>query len=121
MTGAHRFRALALLPLVFAAPAFSQSPIPPASHWYATTAAHLANGTSLTLGSVPVTLDLRSGWSCSIRLGTAADSRLVRCVKASDALEFSVQCDVARPRDHVQVRLRNDQRDDFIEVGCSPA
>lgn len=111
---------IVLSALSFSVSALSQESSDSSSKWYVATSASLDSGTSPSLRLFSENVALRSGWSCSIRPGMVADSRLVRCVKASDVLEFSVQCDANRPRDHLQVRLRNerDQTHDFIEVGC---
>lgn len=68
---------------------------------------------------------LNSGWSCLVghaKRMAAYEVRTTSCRKGKDVLEFSVQCDRARPQDHVQVRFPNAAGVvvDYIEVGCRP-
>jgi hypothetical protein len=80
-------------------------------------------GGSLRLGDSASVLTLRSGWSCTIGPTSkkpSHEARITLCSKRGDLLEFSVQCETSRPRDHVQVRLRNTPRSssDYIDVSC---
>lgn len=88
------------------------------ARWYATTRQLDSLGASRTLGPDAVQLHLASGWNCLIRPGIATDSRRTTCTRASDTLAFSVQCDVARDNNHVQLLVRAAAGWDFVEVGC---
>ncbi len=64
--------------------------------------------------------ELKSGWSCVIGETSINKARQTSCRKANEAIEFSVQCDVNRPKDHAQVRFGDvsGKYIDFIEVSC---
>ena len=79
---------------------------------------------ALRLGDGSRTLKLAAGWTCvvwPVQKTSAFEGRTTSCRKETEIFEFSVQCDVGRPKDHAQIRFRNDAGIiDFIEVGCRP-
>ncbi len=80
-------------------------------------------GASLNIDDESHTLNLRNGWSCDV--GSASkqlplyEARRTKCTKDSESIEFSVQCERNRAKDHVQITFRSIEKGlDFIEVGC---
>lgn len=63
----------------------------------------LAGGRTCKVSAISRQLPLYEAWTTTCRRGEAV-------------IEFSVQCEQARPKDHAQVRFPDAQ--DFIEVGC---
>jgi hypothetical protein len=93
--------------------------------WYADTRDPAERNHPLKLGHESRTLRPVAGWSCVIwpaKKMSAYEGRTTSCRKGTEMFEFSVQCDRARPKDHVQIRFRDDAGMivDFIEVGCGP-
>jgi hypothetical protein len=92
--------------------------------WYADTRDPSSRNEALRLGDGSRTLKLAAGWTCvvwPVQKTSAFEGRTTSCRKGTEIFEFSVQCDVGRPKDHAQIRFRNDAGIiDFIEVGCRP-
>ncbi|MGH9329017.1 MAG: hypothetical protein ACRD09_01120 [Vicinamibacterales bacterium] len=92
--------------------------------WYADTRDPPARNHPLPLGDGSRTVRLAAGWSCVIwplKKTSAFEGRTTSCRKGTEIFEFSVQCDAGRPKDHAQIRFRDDAGViDFIEVGCRP-
>jgi hypothetical protein len=92
--------------------------------WYADTRDPSSRNEALRLGDGTRTLKLAAGWTCvvwPVQKTSAFEGRTTSCRKGTEIFEFSVQCDAARPKDHAQIRFRNDAGIiDFIEVGCRP-
>jgi hypothetical protein len=91
--------------------------------WYADTRNPAARNHPLQLDAGSITMKLAVGWSCVIwptKKMSTAEGRTTSCRKGTEILEFSVQCDPTRPKDHVQIRFRDDAGviRDYIEVGC---
>lgn len=93
--------------------------------WYVVHQALNEQGTSLTLGTGPLEVALRGGWSCSVRetfpLSVARATECRNVENTDMSIEFSVSCDqFVRLKDHVQVRFkdREGRQIDFIEVAC---
>ncbi|MCA1561138.1 MAG: hypothetical protein LC804_13030 [Acidobacteria bacterium] len=92
--------------------------------WYADHKHPLRRDEPVTLRDGARTFQLASGWWCAVgpasKRARAHESRTTRCRKGADVLEFTVQCDRSRPKDHVQIRFPDSARTvvDFIEVGC---
>ena len=81
-------------------------------------------GNALLIGDGPQRIELGSGWSCVVGTTSKAlplyEARQTACTKGSEAVEFSVQCEPNRPKDHTQIRFRDPQGRlvDFVEVWC---
>jgi hypothetical protein len=92
--------------------------------WYADTRDPASRNEPLRLGDGTRTLKLAAGWTCvvwPVQKTSAFEGRTTSCRKGTEIFEFSVQCDAGRPKDHAQIRFRNDAGIvDFIEVGCRP-
>jgi hypothetical protein len=92
--------------------------------WYADTRDPSSRNEPLRLGDGTRTLKLAAGWTCvvwPVQKTSAFEGRTTSCRKGTEIFEFSVQCDAGRPKDHAQIRFRNDAGIiDFIEVGCRP-
>ncbi len=86
--------------------------------WYATTSA-TANKAS-PIGTEAVSVRLADGRACSIATVGEFGGRQVVCDRGAEKIQFSVQCDANRAKDHVQVRFTSQDGKliDFIEVGC---
>jgi hypothetical protein len=84
------------------------------------------SGTTKTvlLGDGAESIALNGGWVCGVAETSkqlpAYEARQVACRKGGDVVEFSVQCEPARPKDHAQLRFRNSTEKvaDFFEVSC---
>ena len=69
-------------------------------------------------------ITLKGEWKCSVsdtsKQLPAYEARHVGCGKGTEIIEFTVQCEQSRPKDHTQLRFRNKdgQVTDFIEVSC---
>ncbi len=92
--------------------------------WYADTRDPSSRDQPLQLGNGSQTLKLAAGWTCivwPVKKTSAFEGRTTSCRKGSEIFEFSVQCDAGRPKDHAQIRFRDDGGIiDYIEVGCRP-
>jgi hypothetical protein len=92
--------------------------------WYADTRDPSSRDTALQLGNGSRTLKLAGGWTCvvwPVKKTSAFEGRTTSCRKGTEIFEFSVQCDAGRPKDHAQIRFRDDGGIiDYIEVGCRP-
>lgn len=88
--------------------------------WYAGKSNSPASGTteSFELGKSARRISLLTGWICDVGETSSSNAKKTSCVKGTDAVEFSVQCDSVRPNDRTQVRFRSKKNLDFIEVGC---
>ena len=69
-------------------------------------------------------IELKDGWSCVVRptsFGGWYEARQTTCQNDDKIIDFSVQCESNRPKDHAQIRFRNPKGKhlDFIEVGCA--
>lgn len=88
--------------------------------WYA---AH-EHAPSVNLGAAVQNLSLKGGWSCTVGQSSqqlpSYEARTTICSKGRDALEFTVQCEQSRRKDHTQIRFRSGDRlsGEFIEIGC---
>lgn len=92
--------------------------------WYADTRDPSSRDQPMQLGNGSRTLKLAAGWTCivwPVKKTSAFEGRTTSCRKGSEIFEFSVQCDAGRPKDHAQIRFRDDGGIiDYIEVGCRP-
>jgi hypothetical protein len=92
--------------------------------WYADTRDPASRDEPLRLGDGSRTLKLAAGWTCvvwPVKKTSAFEGRTTSCRKGTEIFEFSVQCDAGRPKDHAQIRFRDDAGIiDYIEVGCRP-
>lgn len=92
--------------------------------WWAITSELADRDEEISLSSDPLTLNLRNGWSCEVRIVLSNQARELRCTKGSETVSASAQCDANRPRDHVQLRFSSESvtgpvdETEFIEVGC---
>lgn len=93
--------------------------------WYADTREPSSRDEPLRLGDSSRTLKLAAGWTCvvwPVKRTSAFEGRTTSCRKGAEIFEFSVQCDAGRPKDHAQIRFRDDDGViDYIEVGCRPS
>lgn len=93
--------------------------------WYADSREPADRNHPVPLGSGSRTLKLAAGWSCVVwplKKTSAYEGRTTSCRKGAEIFEFSVQCDAGRPKDHAQIRFRDERGIiDYIEVGCRPA
>jgi hypothetical protein len=93
--------------------------------WYADTRDPSSRNEPLRLGDGSRTMKLAAGWTCvvwPVKKTSAFEGRTTSCRKGREIFEFSVQCDAGRPKDHAQIRFRDDGGIiDYIEVGCRPA
>ena len=114
------FAALTLLTVV-------QAERPPAVDvtWHAEYQQIARRDQSLELGDSAHDLSLENGWRCAISATSKQsldnESRITSCAKGTEILEFTVQCEPNRPRDHVQLRFKDASGKilDFIEVRCA--
>ena len=86
--------------------------------WYVTTS---ATANRLTpIDTKPASVRLADGRVCAVGAVGDFGGRQVVCVRGKEKVQFSVQCDTTRPRDHVQLRFTSPKgtQIDFIEVGC---
>ncbi len=89
--------------------------------WYATNEALNNENSKSNIDDAPQKIELKGGWSCEVGPTSINNSRQTVCQNGDKAIEFSVQCDSSRPKDHTQVRFKNldGKYVDFIEVGCT--
>ena len=96
----------------------------PAVRWYLVHKALNDQLDSLNIGDEAQTVSLRGGWSCQIGRTSkhlpAYEARQTLCANGKSVFEFSVQCELSRPKDHTQIRFKDaaGRFIDFIEVGC---
>jgi len=83
-----------------------------------------AKGQALTLGDGVHSLELKTGWSCTVGATSkqlpAYEARTTICQKGAEAFQFVVQCERSRPKDHTQIGFLAADRTlgDFVEVSC---
>lgn len=86
--------------------------------WYASTSATTNSANPIGTGMSEVRL--ADGRACLIAEVSDFGGRQVVCDRGTEKVQFSVQCDATRGKDHVQVRFTSPKGEpvDFIEVGC---
>ena len=83
-----------------------------------------AKGQALVLGDSTQAFALGGEWSCTLgptsKQLPAYEARTTTCRKGANAFEFSVQCGLALPKDHVLIRFSGSPGRfvDFIDVAC---
>ena len=96
----------------------------PSVEWHAVNQEMNEEGTALLLDDSEHHISLRGDWSCTVGETSKQlplyEARVVSCRNEEHMLEFSVQCEPNRRKDHTQIRFRDaDGRYvDFIDVGC---
>lgn len=108
---------------VFAGPAVTRSE--PAVQqgaitWWALNARLAAEGSMGTIGGGEHSISTKVGWRCAVSPQSPNGARETACRMGDHEVAFSVQCDVTRKEDHVQMRFsnRSGRQKDFVEVGC---
>lgn len=91
-------------------------PTPPATTWGVSTRSKSWNDLE---SAAEVNAALNNGWRCSVSSASASyNARRTECRKNDERLEFTVQCDSAHARDHVQIRFSEGKSGDYIDVAC---
>ncbi len=91
--------------------------------WYAINETRNNDSSESRIDDTAQKIELKGGWFCEVGQTSINGSRQTTCQNGDKVIEFSVQCESNRPKDHTQIRFKNIEGKyvDFIEVGCDPA